>query len=192
MIRYCPKCKKDETRDECKYGQKYWDMYSIPVRLGKKYTPSTPHPGNFPESYDHEYSMARSEISTIISAAKRLKKKLKGEGNIEAWVQSKITRAADYLDTAADYVDSGEMKSNTTKESIQIEDANGNHYAEFIDIIKPEPLRPSKGIGSSLIGEKCWDGYKQLGMKKKGQLDKIPAEIFVKHYTQLRQIAKDH
>jgi hypothetical protein len=55
--------------------------------------------------------MARSEISTIISAAKRLKKKVKGEGNIEAWVQSKITKAADYLDAAADYIDSGEMKT---------------------------------------------------------------------------------
>ena len=109
MIRYCPKCKKDETRDECKYGTKYWDMFSLPSLLGKDYTPNTPHPGNFPESYDHEHSMARSELSTIISAAKRLRKKMKGEGNIEAWVQSKITKAADYIDTAADYVDSGEM-----------------------------------------------------------------------------------
>ena len=112
MIRYCPKCKKDETRDECKYGSKYWDMFSMPSKLYRGYHPNSPHPGNFPESYDHEYSMARSEISTIISAAKRLKKKMgKGEGNLEAWVQSKITKAADYIDTAADYVDSGEMKS---------------------------------------------------------------------------------
>lgn len=149
MQRYCPKCKKDETRDECKYGQRYWDTYSIPIKL-KDYTPNTPHPGNFPESYDHEYSMARSEISTIISAAKRLKKKIsKGEGNLEAWVQSKITKAADYIDAAANYVDSGEM----TKEDVSIKDANGNHYAEFIDIIKPEPLKPSKGIGSNLLGE---------------------------------------
>jgi hypothetical protein len=109
MIRYCPKCEKNETRDECKYGVKYWDMYSLPMSLGKKYTPNTPHPGNMPESYDHEHSMARSELSTIISAVKRLRKKMKGEGNIEAWVQSKITKAADYLDSAADYVDSGEM-----------------------------------------------------------------------------------
>ena len=37
-----------------------------------------------------------------MSAAKRLKSKMgKGEGNIEAWVQSKITKAADYLDSAA-------------------------------------------------------------------------------------------
>ena len=88
-------------------------MYSLPSILGKDYDPNTPHPGNFPESkeYDHEHSMARSELSTIVSAAKRLRKKMKGEGNIKAWVQSKITKAADYLDSAADYVDSGEMKT---------------------------------------------------------------------------------
>jgi hypothetical protein len=114
MIRYCPKCQKDETRNECKYGPRYWDMFSTPSALTTnqlKYNIATVHPGNFPESYDHEYSMARSELSTIIAAAKRLRKKMKGEGNIEAWVQSKITKAADYLDSAADYIDSGEMKA---------------------------------------------------------------------------------
>jgi hypothetical protein len=94
--------------------------------------------------------MARSEISTIIGAAKRLKKKMKGEGNIEAWVQSKITKSADYIDTAADYVDSRESKVN---EDTTIEDANGNDYVQFIDIIKPEPLKASRGIGSRLVGE---------------------------------------
>ena len=33
MIRYCPKCEKEETREECKYGPRYWDMYSTPVAL---------------------------------------------------------------------------------------------------------------------------------------------------------------
>jgi hypothetical protein len=110
MIRYCPKCKKNETRQECRYGERFWDLYSLPSFLAKDYDPNKPHPGNFPESYDHEYSMARSELSTIEAAVKRLRKKMKGEGNIEAWVQSKITKAADYIDAAADYVDSGEMK----------------------------------------------------------------------------------
>jgi hypothetical protein len=165
MQRYCPKCEKNETMEECKYGPKYWEMFSTPISLSSDaYDPNSPHPAN--EERDHEYSMARSELSTIVSAAKRLKKKMgKGEGNIEAWVQSKITKAADYLDSAADYVDSGEMKS----ENVSIEDVDGNHYADFIDIIKPEPLKPSKGIGSELIGEKCWDGYDQQGMKKKGK-----------------------
>jgi len=60
------------------------------------------------EEKDHEYSMARSELHKIESALKTLRAKLKGEGNIEAWVQSKITRAADYLDAASNYLDSGE------------------------------------------------------------------------------------
>ena len=111
MQRYCPRCEKNETRDACKYGPKYWDMFSTPISLSSNaYDPNKPHPAN--EEKDHEYSMARSEISTIISAAKRLRNKMgKGEGSLEAWVQSKITKAADYLDSAADYVDSGEMKA---------------------------------------------------------------------------------
>jgi hypothetical protein len=151
MVRYCPKCKKDETQSECKYGPKFWALYSTPSMLTTnqmKFSIAQVHPAN--EEKDHEYSMARSELSTIVTAAKRLRKKInKGEGNLEAWVQSKITKAADYIDAAADYVDSGEMK----KESVNIEDANGNHYAEFIDIIKTQPLKASRGIGSRLVGE---------------------------------------
>ena len=167
-MRYCPKCEKDETRDVCRYGPKYWDMFSIPSSLSQnqiKFSIAQVHPANESKEPDHEYSMARSELSTIISAAKRLRGKLNGEGNIEAWVQSKITKAADYIDAAADYLDSGEhdvkeacwkgykkvgMKKkgnkivpNCVAESVSIEDANGNPYVEFIDIIKTEPLKPT-------------------------------------------------
>jgi len=110
LVRYCPKCQKNETREECSYGTKYWDMFSMPPSImtnQTKYNITKIHPAN--EEKDHEHSMVRSEISTIINAANRLKKKMgKGEGNVEAWVQSKITKAADYLDSAADYLDSGE------------------------------------------------------------------------------------
>ena len=96
--RYCPMCKKKERRMECSYGPAMWDA----VTVGKKVSESKK------AEPDHEYSMARSELSTIERAVKRLKSKMKGEGNIEAWVQSKITKAADYIDAAADYLDSGE------------------------------------------------------------------------------------
>jgi len=137
LVRYCPKCKKNELRSECAYGPKYWDMFSMPPAImtnQMKYDIAQIHPTN--EEKDHEHSMARSELSTVMNAAKRLKKKMgKGEGNIEAWVQSKITKAADYLDAAADYLDSGEH------------DVHGS-------------MDEAKGP--------CWTGYKQVGMKKKG------------------------
>jgi len=117
--RYCPLCNKRETRSECSYGEKAWDRVSVK---------------------DQEYSMARSELKTIHDALKRLEQKVgKGEGNLEAWVQSKITKAADYIDTAADYVNSGEMEENVT-----IEDANGNTFAEVVDIITPDPIKGFK------------------------------------------------
>jgi hypothetical protein len=117
--RYCPLCNKRETRSECSYGEKAWDRVSVK---------------------DQEYSMARSELKTIHDALKRLEQKVgKGEGNLEAWVQSKITKAADYIDTAADYVNSGEMEENVT-----IEDADGNTFAEVVDIITPDPIKGFK------------------------------------------------
>ena len=115
--RYCPLCDKRETRSECSYGEKAWDKVSIK---------------------DHEYSMARSELKTIADAVKKLQMKVgKGEGDLEAWVQSKITKAADYIDTAADYVASGEMEEQKLTDKI-------------ID---------------EILNEKCWPGYKKKGMK---------------------------
>ena len=93
--------------------------------------------------------------------------------------RSKITKAADYIDTAADYIDSGEMEEqnlvdkianeildekcwpgykkkgmktmfgkrypNCVKaEDVTIEDAEGNSFAEVVDLIKPEPIKGFK------------------------------------------------
>jgi hypothetical protein len=104
-MRYCPMCKKKEKRMECSYGPAMWEA----VTIGGVTESKKPEP-------DHEHSMARSELSTIERAVKRLRSKMKGEGNIEAWVQSKITKAADYIDAAADYLDSGEHNVEEAKD----------------------------------------------------------------------------
>ena len=64
---------------------------------------------------DHEYEMIRRQTDNIMVAAKKIKKKVgEGEGEVKAWVQSKITKASDYLDTAADYMtDKEEVKEGT-------------------------------------------------------------------------------
>jgi hypothetical protein len=225
-----------------------------------------------PLGEDFEFSMARGELKTAQAAITRLMTKLKGEGDLEAWVQSKITKAAEYLDTVADHLSHGEddtvrtkevkegfkghksveeiakkhkvspssiqkqlemgMKvehEHTTdndeamdialqhldeipnyysklkkmekvkedwsekykdsidcnnpkgfsqkahcqgrkkrmKESVEILDADGNLFATIIDIIKGSDYK-FKSF-TQPVSEKCWDGYKQVGMKKKGQ-----------------------
>ena len=58
---------------------------------------------------DEEGSMARVELDTIEKSVKELRKSIKsGDQQLPAWVQSKITRAADYINTASNYMSSDE------------------------------------------------------------------------------------
>src|SRR6056300_1125635 len=58
---------------------------------------------------DHEISMARGELEAISDKALKLSSMLQGksdDGNpLEAWVQSKITKAKDYINSVADYME---------------------------------------------------------------------------------------
>ena len=60
------------------------------------------------EEDDHEVSMARGELEAIADKATQLSSMLQGktdEGNpLEAWVQSKITKAKDYINSVSDYL----------------------------------------------------------------------------------------
>ena len=60
------------------------------------------------EDKDHEISMARGELEAIADKATQLASALQGksdEGNpLEAWVQSKITKAKDYINSVSDYL----------------------------------------------------------------------------------------
>ena len=169
--RYCPLCDKKETRSECSYGEKAWDKVSVK---------------------DEEYSMVRSELSTMLGAIKRLQKKVsKGEGNLEAWVQSKITKAADYIDTAADYIDGGEMEESFTIDATAHKAAAKRRKIEALTTspnpneagvakrklgktaelpkVKKEEKLVDKILSKLQEEDPCWSGYKQQGMKKKGK-----------------------
>ena len=65
---------------------------------------------NEEKSGDHEPEMIRNQLKTASRASKRIVKHSRKKDNFKAWVQSKITKASDYLDTAADYLDSKEVK----------------------------------------------------------------------------------
>jgi hypothetical protein len=68
--------------------------------------------------YDREGDMAKDDLRTINDAAKELYSILDADENLPEWVQSKITKAVDYLDTARDY-----MKSNKYAEDAQTNEA---------------------------------------------------------------------
>ena len=62
----------------------------------------------FLKEEDHEISMARGELEAIADKAIKLSGALQGKSEaegLEAWVQSKITKAKDYINSVADYME---------------------------------------------------------------------------------------
>ena len=60
------------------------------------------------EDYDHEYDMVRNQMETAERAIDGIEDVIgeEGEGNLMAWVQSKITNAVEMLDGVSDYLQS--------------------------------------------------------------------------------------
>jgi hypothetical protein len=56
--------------------------------------------------YNYEGEMAVTQLKTIIRHAEALQAKMQPDTNLPEWVQSKITLAADYIQTASDYLHS--------------------------------------------------------------------------------------
>jgi len=54
--------------------------------------------------YDREGEMARQDLTTAADAANELRSILTADENLPEWVQAKITKAMDYLDTTRDYM----------------------------------------------------------------------------------------
>jgi len=59
--------------------------------------------------YDREGDMAKQDLATAADAANELRSILNSDENLPEWVQAKITKAVDYLDTARDYMKSKEQ-----------------------------------------------------------------------------------
>ena len=67
--------------------------------------------------YDREGEMAQDQLTTAADAASELRSILDSDENLPEWVQSKITKAVDYLDTARDYMKSKDDHDEPVKEA---------------------------------------------------------------------------
>jgi hypothetical protein len=170
--KYCLLCKKNEKRSECSYGPQMWDRYSI----------AKIHPTNESKIHedhkeiasgkmkDEEGYMANIEMDKIERSVEILRKVIKTpKQQLPAWVQSKITRAADFIDTAAEYLSSDEMSEEyidekkglwdnihaRRKKGLPPKKPGEKGYPKTLDI--DEGLKQARAnVGAS----KCWTGKK--------------------------------
>ena len=93
------------------------------------------------EAADHEISMARGELEAISDKALKLSSILQGktdDAQLEAWVQSKITKAKDYINSVSDY-----MEYNPDNANEELEESFSD--AQIKQLKKEyEPLRGGK------------------------------------------------
>lgn len=79
-----------------------------------------------PGEYDQEGDMAKDDLDTAKSAADELQSIIDSDENLPEWVQAKITKAMDYLDTSRDYL---KAQDNDEEEH----DEEFDHIAECFD-----------------------------------------------------------
>ena len=80
--------------------------------------------------YDQEGRMAKNELAGAADAAKELEAILQDDENLPEWVQAKITKALDYLDTARDYMKHNDVEY--TDENV----AEAKAKPDFLDVDK--------------------------------------------------------
>lgn len=78
------------------------DMTKLDEQVMRLHDRPEPDPGE----YDYEGDMAKNELYTMIRSARKLIGMLDNDDNMPEWTQKKITKATDYVDTAADYISS--------------------------------------------------------------------------------------
>jgi len=71
------------------------------------------------EEVDYEGEMAKSELRSLIQNAQELMNSLDDDTQLEAWVQSKITKANDYLNSVTQYLGYQNAKKGPTDEKLE-------------------------------------------------------------------------
>ena len=112
------------------------------------------------ENSDHEISMARSELESTADKALAISSMLQSKSDIgnplEAWVQSKITKAKDYITSVHDYLkytpgmnESFDLEENTFEKIYQMQQ-DGKSTEDIAKELKLNPALVKKVLGEQI------------------------------------------
>jgi len=128
--------------------------------------------------YDQEGDMAKDQLHTLTKAANELSAILDDEQNLPEWVQSKITKALDYINAANDYMDQEEHDdekaiAEKAVSKKQRRAAGIAHAAQKGEIPKKELRGASKEMSKMPGGElKKFAKTKETGLPEKAKAKK--------------------
>lgn len=103
---------------------------------------------------EEQNSMAQTQMLVAAERAIEVFEYLHKGGDIEAWAASKLTLAADYIQTVANYL---KYKDQSSEQNNQI----------MVVPLEMEGVVSEKKVKQRL-DPKCWKGYRKAGTKVKG------------------------
>ena len=127
--------------------------------------------------YNYEGEMAVTQLKTISRHAEALQAKMKPDTNLPEWVQSKITLATDYMQTAHDYL------MSELDEQAPVAPVPGMKFKNHAVMVHPE-TKSRVVINRKNIDNYTRDGYKEV---RPGQKLKEDEEVKFS-YTELMMI----
>jgi len=107
---------------------------------------------NDPGEYDQEGDMARQDLATAANAAEELRSILDSDENLPEWVQSKITKAVDYLDTVRDYMKSKDQ--DVTEASQRVDSL----VTDALRIMQGPELNDAVKALKTVLGDREYNG----------------------------------
>jgi hypothetical protein len=132
--------------------------------------------------YDYEGDMAKSQLRSIMTNAKRMHDMLEDNTNLPEWVQSKITLAEDYVLTATNYMES-EMNEEVEQVAEEAEQVDEKYmgFKKLATSIKEkggarDPEAVAAAIGRKKYGKEKFQAAAAAGKKMSEALDPVGKE----------------
>lgn len=96
--------------------------------------------GSAMDHIDMEGKMAKRQLSQIAEYSAELEQMLMDDTQLEAWVQAKITKAADYIKTVKHYIEYGMKEGEYDQVNGQMVDKMDPSAANAIEMIDLKPI----------------------------------------------------
>jgi len=147
------------------------------------------------EELDDEGRMAKSDLLKLTQYSAKLYKALGDQDQLPAWIQAKITLAADYIGTVKHYLEGEQVMGGEEAPEGQLEEAAGDvDYYNWEDLhlaIFATEDKPLEDVPETVYLPLASDARKMLGLKNFIKMRELPEDYKSKFGTKQELVARE-
>ena len=145
------------------------------------------------EEVDEEGRMAKSDLLKLTQYSAKLYKALGDHDQLPAWIQSKITLAADYIGTVKHYLEGEQVMGGEEAPSGQLEEAAGDkEYYNWEDLhLAIFTNKPAEEISDRVMLPLGIDGKRQLNLGNYKKMLALPDDYKSKFGTKEELVKRE-